>query len=74
MPGRRVFLLVKGMIGKPNQQLRIAIRENDVKIAFPIDVARREDYTNTVYAYIGYSDMLTLSPMGISMGKNWRAW
>lgn len=61
-PRRRVFLPVNG-IGKPDRQLRIIIRENDIKIAFPVDVEarKRADYTNVVYAYIGYSDMLTLS-------------
>ena len=59
---RRVFIPVKG-IGEAGRQLRIIIRENDVRITFPVDAAarKREDYTNTVYAYIGYSDMLTLS-------------
>lgn len=62
MPRKRVFLPVKG-IGKFDRQIRITIRDNDVKIAFPVDVEarKREDYTNTVYAFIGYSDMLTLS-------------
>ena len=61
-PRRRVFIPVKG-IGGACRQLRIIIRENDVRITFPVDAAarKREDYTNTVYAYIGYSDMLTLS-------------
>lgn len=61
-PRRRVFLPVNG-IGKPDRQIRITIRENDVRIAFPVDVEarKREDYINVVYAYIGYSDMLTLS-------------
>lgn len=59
---KRVFIPIKGD-WKPDRQLRIIIRENDVKIGFPVDVAARirKDYTNTVYAYIGYSDMLTLS-------------
>lgn len=62
VPRKRVFLPVRG-IGKPDRQLRVIIRDNDVKIAYPIDVEarKREDYTNTVYAFIGYSDMLTLS-------------
>lgn len=62
VPRKRVFLPVKG-IRKLDRQLRFIIRDNDVRIAFPIDVAarKREDYTNTVYAFIGYSDMLTLS-------------
>jgi len=62
VPRKRVFVPVKG-IGKPDRQLRIMIRDNNVKIAFPVDVEarKREDYINTIYAYIGYSDMLTLS-------------
>ena len=61
-PRSRVFIAVKG-IADANRQLRIIIRENSVKIVFPVDVEarKRKDYTNTVYAYIGYSDMLTLS-------------
>ena len=61
-PRRRIFIPVKG-IGGAGRQLRIIIRENSVRITFPVDAAarKREDYTNTVYAYIGYSDMLTLS-------------
>lgn len=62
IPRRRIFLPVSG-IGKPDRQLRIIIRENDVRIAFPVDVEarKRKGHTNVVYAYIGYSDMLTLS-------------
>lgn len=62
IPRRRVFIPVKG-IGGADRQLRIIVREDDVRITFPVDVEARKrgDYTNTVYAYIGYSDMLTLS-------------
>ncbi len=61
-PRRRIFIPVKG-IGGADRQLRIILRENSVRITFPVDAAarKREDYTNTVYAYIGYGDMLTLS-------------
>ena len=62
MPRRRIFIPIKG-IGGTDRQLRIIVRENNVRITFPVDVEarKRKDYTNTVYAYIGYSDMLTLS-------------
>lgn len=62
VPRRRVFLPVKG-IGAPDRQLRIIIKDKNVKIAFPVDaeVRKRKDYINVIYAYIGYSDMLTLS-------------
>lgn len=62
IPRKRVFIPVKGN-WKSDRQLRILIREDDVKIAFPVDVKvrKRSDYVHTVYAFIGYSDMLTLS-------------
>ncbi len=62
VPRRRVFLPVKGM-GKADRQLRIIVQEHNVKLVFPVDVEarRKNDYTNIVYAFIGYSDMLTLS-------------
>lgn len=62
VPRSRVFLPVKG-IAEFDRQIRIIIRDNDVKIAFPVDVEakRKESYVNTVYAFIGYRDMLTLS-------------
>ena len=61
-PRRRIFIPVKG-IGKSGRQLRIIMEEDRARIIFPVDVRakKRQDYTNTVYAYIGYSDMLTLS-------------
>ncbi len=62
IPRRRIFLPVKGL-GEPDRQLRIILGTDNVKIVRPVDVEarKRKDYTNTIYAYIGYSDMLTLS-------------
>ena len=64
IPRRRVFIPLKSKVNDGfDRQLRIIIRDNDVKIAFPVDmqVRKRRDYINTVYAFIGYNDMLTLS-------------
>lgn len=70
MPRRRIFIPIKG-IGGADRQLRIIIGEDNVKAVFPVAVEarKRKDYTNTVYAYIGYTDMLTLSN-GNSYGQS----
>lgn len=62
IPRRRIFIPIKS-IGEADRQLRIIIEEDNVKVVFPVNVEtrKRKDYTNTVYAYIGYTDMLTLS-------------
>ncbi len=61
-PRQRVFIPVKG-IGEADRQLRIILGENNVRIVLPLDVEarKRKDYTNIIYVYIGYTDMLTLS-------------
>ena len=62
IPRKRIFLPVKG-IGEPGRQLRIILEEDRARIVLPVDVRvrKRKDYTNIIYAYIGYTDMLTLS-------------
>ncbi len=61
-PRKRMFLPLKGTASS-SRQIRILIREDDVKIAYPVDIEtrRRADYCNTIYAFIGDGDMLTLS-------------
>ncbi len=46
-----------------DRQIQIQIRQNDVALAVPIETRVRvhQDYTNTVYIYIGSQDMFTLS-------------
>ena len=46
-----------------DRQIQIQIRQNDVALAVPIATRVRvhQDYTNTVYIYIGSQDMFTLS-------------
>lgn len=46
-----------------DRQIRIHIRENFVALAVPIEtkIKQHSDYTNTVYIYIGYQNMFTLS-------------
>ncbi|MCM1183202.1 MAG: transposase [Roseburia sp.] len=61
-PRKRVAIPLKD--GRSfDRQLRIQINADSVAIAVPIaaKIKRHEDYINTVYAHIGYKDMLTLS-------------
>lgn len=46
-----------------DRQIKIQIRQNDVVFAVPVEakMKRHPDYVDTVYAYIGSQDMLTLS-------------
>ena len=46
-----------------DRQIQILIRQDDVALAVPIKAKVRvhQDYTNTVYIYIGSQDMFTLS-------------
>ena len=46
-----------------DRQIQILIRQDDVALAVPINAKVRvhQDYTNTVYIYIGSQDMFTLS-------------
>ncbi len=46
-----------------DRQIRIQIRNEDVVLAVPVEVKIRShnDYCHTIYAYIGRTDMITLS-------------
>lgn len=46
-----------------DRQLQIQIRQNDIVLAVPVEtkIKRHQDYTNTIYIYIGSKDMFTLS-------------
>ena len=46
-----------------NRQLRVHLKNNYVAIALPFDmkVKEHDDYDGTIYAYIGYKDVCTLS-------------
>ena len=62
MPRKRICLPLRD-----NQvcarQIQVHIREDCAAVALPVDVAvkRHDDYVNTLYVYIGYRDMCTLS-------------
>lgn len=45
------------------RQLNIIVMDDYIKIAVPIDkeIDIHHDYCNTIYAHIGYKDMITLS-------------
>lgn len=46
-----------------DRQLQVQIRQNDVVLAVPVEtkVRKHQDYTSTIYIYIGSRDMFTLS-------------
>ena len=46
-----------------DRQIQVQIRQNDVALAVPVEarVKAHQDYTNTVFIYIGRQDMFTLS-------------
>lgn len=46
-----------------DRQIQVQIRQNDVVLAVPVGakVKKHQDYTNTIYIYIGSQDMFTLS-------------
>lgn len=46
-----------------DRQIQVHIRQNDVALAIPVGVKvkKHQDYTSTVYVYIGSQDMFTLS-------------
>ena len=46
-----------------DRQLQVQIRQNDVVLAVPVEtkVRKHQDYTNTIYVYIGSRDLFTLS-------------
>lgn len=53
-----------------DRQIQVQIRENNVALAVPTEtkIKRHDDYQNTLYVYIGYQDMFTLSS-GAVYGK-----
>lgn len=59
---KRVFIPLKDPT-QYKRQLNVVIMENYIKIAVPIDikVSQCYDAVKTVYCYVGYWDMLTLS-------------
>lgn len=46
-----------------DRQIQVQIRAHDVALAVPIEtrIKQHDEYQNTVYIYIGYQDMFTLS-------------
>ena len=46
-----------------DRQIQIHIKEDYIALAVPVEtkIKKHEDYQNTVYVYVGYRDMLTLS-------------
>ncbi len=62
IPRKRVYIPLKDD-NTTDRQIAVTVRENDIVIAINLDVPVRVhmDYTNTVYAHIGYKDALTLS-------------
>ncbi len=46
-----------------DRQLQVYIKEDYIKLAAPVEtrIKKHGDYVNTVYIYVGYKDMLTLS-------------
>lgn len=46
-----------------DRQIQVHIRQNDVALAVPVEtrVKKHQDYTGTIYIYIGSRDMMTLS-------------
>lgn len=62
IPRRRVFLPLKDR-QQTGRQIWVQVRETDAVISIPVDVEveQHEDYTNILYAHIGYADMITLS-------------
>ena len=46
-----------------DRQIQVHIKDNYVALAVPVEakIKKHADYTNTVYAHIGYKDMFTLS-------------
>lgn len=61
-PRKRVAIPLKDS-RMSDRQIKIQIRQNDIMLAVPVEakMKRHPDYVNTVYAYIGSQDMLTLS-------------
>lgn len=61
-PRKRVAIPLKDS-RMSDRQIKMQIRQNDVVLAVPVEakMKRHPDYVNTVYAYIGSQDMLTLS-------------
>lgn len=61
-PRKRVSIPLKDS-RMSDRQIKIQIRQHDVVLAVPVEakMKRHPDYANTVYAYIGSQDMLTLS-------------
>lgn len=61
-PRKRVSIPLKDS-RMSDRQIKIQIRQNDVVLAVPVEakMKRHPDYVDTVYAYIGSQDMLTLS-------------
>lgn len=62
IPRKRVFLPLTDC-QTTDRQIWVKVREQDAVIMIPqeVEVIRHPDYTNTLYAYIGYADMITLS-------------
>ncbi|MGN1085867.1 MAG: zinc ribbon domain-containing protein [Porcipelethomonas sp.] len=67
---KRVFIPLKDAV-PCKRQLNIVIMEDSIKIAVPTEakVVYHADYENTVFAHIGYKDMITLSD-GSIYGRN----
>lgn len=61
-PRKRVFIPLKDDV-TTDRQIRVCISGSSARFVIPIDILPRKhgDYANTVYAYIGYRDMITLS-------------
>ena len=62
VPRKRISIPLKD--GRTfDRQLQVQIREKDIVLAVPVEtkVKRHQDYTNTIYVYIGSRDMFTLS-------------
>lgn len=69
VPRKRVRLPLKDS-RTCDRQLRICIRKNDAAIALPVNqkIRRHKDFQNTIFVYLGYRDMCTLSS-GTIYGK-----
>ncbi|MDE6917289.1 MAG: transposase [Lachnospiraceae bacterium] len=46
-----------------DRQIQVQIRQDDIVLAVPVEIKikKHQDYTNTIYIYIGSKDMFTLS-------------
>lgn len=74
VPRRRIAIPMRD--GREfDRQLLVKIRDGHIEVNAPVEtkVKVHRDYTNDVFAYIGYTDMLTLSDgsvYGRGLGKN----